>query len=415
MSHNVPAILKRSLSDRLLAITPAALLSLLLITTVAEYDTAGRLVYLRYLLFAISGLLAFILPYLSFPDPLTRLYQLGNYPPGHLLKTYIRRHQMIWGTATILILITALADPGLDGGELPARFGLVLYGVLFLTGIYLFAAARYYRIGRDSQEWNEGRRGAEVRKRLAEFAKYPIDPGSIPSLVATVQISGVGMMTVVIGALVHSVAGLAGEVLIALLLLVLGLTRLSPVRSRSDRFFYQANAFFSEFFTASSTPELEREPLQIGQLWWIPDRWKSHSWALMLQMDRKLPAGRFIVTGHLFLWVVAYQDAGSGVMLSAWAVFAVMHHGLMVLTANRAIAPRWWLRTLDRPVHWVLSRFFIQVRWLLPLMASMLVMNWLFGFFTGVEIGGIGLIYLLSGLLIATIISFRYERYWNRV
>jgi len=415
MSHFVSALHQRSLSDKLLAVTPAVLLSVLLVTTVANYDTAGRMVYLRYLLFALSGLLAFILPYLSFPDSAARFYQLGNASPQQLLRSYFRRHRLIWGTALLLILITALADPELRLSDLSDRLTLVLYGLLFLTGIYLFSAARYYRIGRDSQEWNEGRRGAELRKRLAELAKYPVDPGSVPSLISTVVISALGMMAVVTGALVHSLVGIWGEVLVAALLFLAGVKSIRSVRALSDRFYYQANAFFSEFFTASSSPELDREPLQIGQLWWVPERWKSHSWALMLQMDRKLPAGRFIITGHLFLWVVAYQEAGTGVMLSAWAVFAVMHHGLLTLTTQRAIAPKWWLRALDRPVHWILSRFFIQVRWLLPLMASMLVMNWLFGYFSGAEIFAIGLWYLLSGLLIAIVISFRYERYWNRV
>ena len=43
-----------------------------------DYPFDDRIVTLRYLLFALSGLAAFITPYLLFPDPGVTLVQLAN-------------------------------------------------------------------------------------------------------------------------------------------------------------------------------------------------------------------------------------------------------------------------------------------------------------------------------------------------
>ncbi len=412
---NEPAgksIRKKSWPNLLLVLLPALLLAALFIAIAHAYDYGGRLVMMRYLLFAFSGLFAFILPYLSFPDPDSKLFQLGNLSGRELVTCYLLRHRPVWGIGGLLLLVTALADSRGLTDEFASQLLLLVYSVLFLAGIYLYAAYRYLKIGKDSQEWQEGERGMQVRSQLADVAKYPIDPGSIPSLINSVLISLIGMLAVVAGAMAYGFAGQAGEIALAAGLFLFGVNRYLSVQKEADRFYYQTNAFFSEFFGVASGPEAGREPLKVDQLWWIPTPWKAHSWGLMLQMDRKLPSGRYIAVGHLFIWVLAYQDAGATVMLAAWALFAVLHHGFLLLTATQSIAPKWWLRKLDRPLHWILGRFWVQVRWLLPMMLSMLVMTWFFGLFDWADLGRIAILYLFTGGLISAIISFRHERHW---
>jgi hypothetical protein len=403
---------KNTWADRLLFILPALLIAFLIVAIAHDYDFDSRVVMMRYLLFALSGLFAFILPYISFPDPSGKLYQLGNVNGRQLAKLYLTRHRPLWGICILIIIATALADSRGVTNEFIDQVFLMFYGLFFLCGIYLYASFRYLKIGKDSQEWQEGVRGLHVRKRLAEIAKYPVDPGSIPSLINSVVISLIGMLGVVAGAIAFGFSGLLGELLFSFLLLLFGITRFKSLQDITDRLFYQANAFFNEFFGVSAGPESDREPLRIDQLWWIPSRWKANSWGLMLQMDRKLPAGRYIAVGHLFVWVIAYQDAGRTAMIASWLLFAVIHHGLLMLTSVQTIAPRWWLRTLDKPIHWIIGRFWIQVRWLLPLMVSMWVMKWLFGVPQWQDLGVVFITYLLAAVLISAIISFRHERYW---
>lgn len=407
------SIKNRSWADRALVILPAMILAALFITITHDYGKDERLVAMRYLLFVMTGIIAFILPYISFPDSGSKLFQLANYSPSRLLKEYVNRHQVIWGTGFVLIFVTAMgASRGLSF-DFRDELLLLLYGILFLSGIYLYAAYRYLKIGKDSQEWQEGERGRKVRIQFAAMAKYPIDPGSIPSLISSVLIAVTGMMAVVIGAMAYGAADVWGELGIALLLFLFGLNRYIAFRNEADRFFYQTNAFFSEFFGVAFGPDAGREPLKVKQLWWIPSRWKARGWGLLLQMDRKLPAGRFIAVGHLFIWVLAYQDTSEIILLIIWGVFAALHHGLLLLTASPEIAPKWWLRQLDKPAHWVLSRFWIQVRWLLPLMLSMSVMKLFFGFFEWSDLGVTALLYFVTGGVVAMIISIRYERHWT--
>jgi hypothetical protein len=405
-------IQKKAWADRLLVVLPALLLLTLFVAIAHGHDLDSRLVMMRYLLFALSGLFAFILPYISFPDPGSRLYQLGNIKAKKLSRFYLIRHRPVWSICLLILIAVALADSRGVTDEYTSQLLLAFYGLLFFAGIYLYAAYRYLKIGKDSQEWQEGLRGLHLRKRLAEIAKYPVDPGSIPSLINSVVISLIGMLGVVAGAMLYGFFGQGAELLFSAGMFLFGFYKYRSLEGTADRLFYQANAFFNEFFGVSAGPGSDREPLKVDQLWWIPGRWKANSWGLMLQMDRKIPAGRYIAVGHLFVWVIAYQDAGRSAMFAAWLLFALLHHGFLMLTATQAIAPKWWLRTLDKPVHWMIGRFWIQVRWLLPMTLSMMLMKWLFGVMTWEDLSLVFAVYLLAGALISAIISFRYERYW---
>jgi hypothetical protein len=256
------SIRKTSWPNLLLILLPALLLAALFIAIAHDYDYGGRLVMMRYLLFAFSGLFAFILPYISFPDPDSKLFQLGNMSGRELLSGYLLRHRPVWGIGGLLLLVTALADSRGPTDEFASQLLLLVYSVLFLTGIYLYAAYRYLKTGKDSQEWQEGERGMKVRSQLADVAKYPIDPGSIPSLINSVLISLIGMLAVVAGAMAYGLAGQAGEVALAAGLFLFGINRYRSVQKEADRFYYQTNAFFSEFFGVAPGPDAGRSPLR---------------------------------------------------------------------------------------------------------------------------------------------------------
>lgn len=363
----------------------------------------------RYLLFAWSGLVAFILPYISFPDPSRRICQLGNLPPRALMKRYLYRHRLLVVIALVVLLLTAL--PASGSGTLPERLLLFVSGGLFLGGIYLYSAARYLNTGSESQQWQESERGRSVSMKLAALAKYPVDPGSIPSLISSAWIAIVGMMGVVAGALLSSLfGGLWGELVWGGFFFLFGLQRCYRLVPEADRLFYQTNAFFGEFFGELKQGKAGPEPLKADQIWWIPTRWRVHGWAIMAQMNRVLPAGRFIAGGHLFLWILAYRDLEGGVLILFWMFFAILHQGLLLLTTDSSLVPVWWLRLLDSPAHWMATRFWVQVRWLLPLLAGLVVMKWLFARFGWMEIAQVGLVYLASAALASIVTGWIHER-----
>ncbi|MEX2600560.1 MAG: hypothetical protein WD355_02860 [Balneolaceae bacterium] len=403
---------KKTTLNRFLFVIPALLAGLLFASMVSGAESGERLIVLRYFLFGYSGLAAFILPYLSFPDRRTPLIQIVNLSPTSILKLYLKRHSFLWATGLLLVLVIACGNPFIALPD-PAQAGMTaLGGVLVLAGVYLFAAARYLKSGTDSQLWKEGGRGEKTKKWLADVGKYPVDPGSVPSLLNSVVISLFGMLGVVAGAAAGGYAGVAGEALVALLIFLYGVRSIIQLRATADHHFYHSNAFFYEFFGEGRSGQVDREPIRVGQLWWIPTRWKVHSWALMLELDRRIPSGRLIGIGHLFVWVLAYQRLAEPVLLVVWILFALSHHSLLIFTTQEALAPRWWLRHLDRAEHWAATRFWIQVRWLLPLLISIIVMKSLFGIFSWQDVWLIALVYLASGALFALVAGALHERRW---
>jgi len=361
----------------------------------------------RYLLFAWSGLVAFIIPYISFPDPSRRFFQLLNLSAPALFRRYLFRHKLLLWIASLLLLVTALPSDSSMGQNLL----LLLTGVFLLFGVWLYSAAGYFQAGKRSQQWQESERGRQVSLRLAGIAKYPVDPGSIPSLIMSVKVTLFGMLGVVVGAIASLYGGLMAELTWASLLFLFGLQRCIRLLPEADRNYYQTNAFFGEFFGTLRRGARGSEAVAVDQLWWIPPRWRTNGWALMLQLDRKLPAGRLVAGGHLFLWVLAYRGVAGEGLVAFWLLFAVFHQAFLLLTASSVLVPAWWLRLLDAPLHWVYTRFWIQVRWILPLGTSMMMMMWLFARYGWAEIGLVTGVYLLSAGLVSLLAGFFHERY----
>lgn len=403
---------KQSLFNRVLLTVLALLLGGLFFSMFSESDSRERMFALRLTLFALSGIIAFILPYLSFPDRHSGQFQILNLAPSVIHEAYFRTHRAFLMIVCIVLLMVTLGDiRGLFGIE-SVQLVQFLYSCLFTSGLYMLAAADYLKIGSKSQQWREGDGGGVSRPWLGEITQAQVAPGSVPSLIISVKIAVIGMMGVVTGAWLSSFFGFPGELSVAILLFAVGIWKFIILRQQADRYYYQTNAFFGEFFGTGSSSDLGREALAVRQLWWIPKRWKAHSWALMLELDRRIPSGRIIAVGHLFLWIMAYQGQNSVDMLYLWAGFAVCHHALLLFTASESLAPIWWLRHLDSGLHWVLSRFWAQVRWVFPVAVGMGVMKVLFGYFTWAAIGWVCLLYLVSGALISLILSLQHERRW---
>lgn len=354
----------------------------------------------RYLLFAWVALLAWILPYISFPDPEIALWQLLNRPSSWFHTHLLSRHRYLIGGASLLLLATAMdGESGWNVGWPTLR--TVIYSLLFAFGIWFMAATDLIRIGARSQFWQESERGREIALRVAAIAKYPIDSGSIPSLLSTIRLTLIGMGGVVAGAWMSLTMGPAGELAVAMGVFAIGAFRYGRVRGEAAPTYYRTHAFFSEFFTPPKERNDGERELEPDQLWWVPGHLRIHAWGLLVQLDRTLPAGRVLLVGHLLIWLLAYSGADGGQLWVFWSGFALLHQAWQLPTGTEGLVPGWLRRSLATPWQWTQIRFWMQIRWLLPLLASAGVMQWLFARYPVRALVWMAIFYLGASLLTA--------------
>ncbi|MDX1591388.1 MAG: hypothetical protein R3283_05470, partial [Balneolaceae bacterium] len=247
----------------------------------------------------------------------------------------------------------------------------------------------------------ESEKGLRIRKQIADYMKYPLDPGTIPSMMNTLLVSALGMVAVVAGAYMNSIYGSIGELVIGILVLIVGLFSFLQLRNDTGRHYYQSNAFFNEFFNPQTSQETTVERRKAEQLWWVPSGIRAGVWQFLQQIDRKIPAGRTVLAGHLFVWFVAYQRPGEEFMVVLWILFAVIHHLFILLTLQRSMAPLWLSRWIDTGSNWFLIRFWMQLRWLLPLFVSMNLQLFIFGLPVFHDQLIVGAIYIVSGVFLS--------------
>lgn len=347
---------------------------------VGTESIAERVVALRMFLFFAAGLIAFSIPFLLFPDPYSSTLQLGNVSVKGIGKHIFQRSSLLGKGILLLIFVICFGDLHTPLANLSTKFIYLGMGVSTFMGLYLLGVSRYTRSGIDSQFWKESEKGREMRRKFADYLKYPLDPGAIPSLINTVLITSVGMIAVSIGAVLYNSFGAISELIPAVLVLMFGLLSYRKTRSGIHQYYYATNAFFREFFGVTIKGKEEKEKVQVHQLWWVPKPLKSQVWALLLQLDRKFPAGRVLLLGHLMVWFISYQRPGADTMVSLWLLFALIHHAIIVISMLPEFAPVWWQGWIGSTTNWILSRFWMQFRWILLLAVSVYLNSWLFGY-----------------------------------
>lgn len=339
----------------------------------------SRIVTIRYFLIVLSGLLAFIIPHIFFPDRHMPLYQLGNLSGKAINKLLIKkftRYSLPVYAAFPMMMFADLQSPT---DNLTIKLIYTLVALLFYTGVGYLSLFRYVKSGDESQFWKESEKGRNLRRKIADYLKYPLDPGAIPSLINTIWITFVGIGAVTLAAYVGNVFGPLFEGFVAIVVCGFGLLQMKRTEKKIDRYFYSTNAFFREFFGETLTGDDVTEQRAVEQLWWVPGSLKAHVWQFILQQERILPAGRLIAAGHGAMLFIAYQRPDETFITFLWMLFAVLHHLLIVLTFRGDVSPPWLLRWMAGQKTWIAARFWIQVRWILPLLTGMNVQYFIFG------------------------------------
>lgn len=371
----------------------------------------GRVVALRMFLFFGSALIAFITPYILFPDPYSALMQLGNAGARTILKHLFRRAAILWIGALIFIAAICFGDLNEPLAGLPTKLNYFITGFLFFTGLLVFSICRYTRSGNNSQFWKESERGRELRATMGEYFKYPVDPGAIPSFINTIVVGGLGMIAVSAGAVLYVNFGMFYEIIPALLFIITALYSVRKLISDLVSNYYASGAFFNEFFGETITGKESASKIEVQQLWWVPAPIKSHVWAVLLQLDRKFPAGRAILAGHIIIWLLSYQRPGDELMFSAWLLFALFHHAIIVVSLSDHYLPSWFQRWIGTDVQWIFVRMWIQFRWILLLVVSILFNLWIFGHMSYLALGAILLFYIGSAGLFSLFAHFYKNDY----
>jgi len=353
------------------------------------------------LLFFGSALIAFITPYLLFPDSYAVILQLGNRRAGGIFRHMLKRTETVWSGAIVVIGAVCFGDINSPLTDLGIKALYFATGTLFFSGLMGISISRYAQSGEKSRFWKESERGRNLRANMGEYLKYPIDPGSIPSFVNTVIVGGLGMIGVSAGAALYGVYGPVFESAPALIFVVLAVILMIRLQSDAVRNFYSTNAFFNEFFGETIAGKEAESRIQVDQLWWVPGSIKSHVWAILLQLDRKFPAGRVLFVGHLLIWLLSYQRPAEQTMISAWLLFALFHHAIIFISLSDEYAPTWFRRWIGSGMQWTLIRIWIQLRWVLILGVSIWINSLIFGHVSYAVQGGILLFYIASAAVIS--------------
>lgn len=369
-----------------------------------------RVITLRYFLFTLSGFIAFVTPYLIFPDPNSVLVQLANLTGKQLLKYILDGFASYQWPLLLLLTVIVIGDVSNPVDHLSDKLFYLFYSLSLFGGLNLIALSRYIRSGIDSQFWQESEKGRLMRKRFADYFKYPLDPGTIPSMINTFLISASGMIAVVAGAYLFNRFGILAEMSAGIVVLFIGLLSFLKLKKDTERHYYSTNAFYGEFFDSGTGGESVVERRKADQLWWVPAGIRADVWQFLQQTDRKIPAGRVVAAGHLFIWFVAYQRPGEEFITALWILFAAAHHLFILLTMQQSLAPAWLLRWIDNRFNWFLTRFWMQLRWLLPLLVSMNGQQFVFGFPGWQTQFIILLIYLLSGALLSAVAAVQLNK-----
>ena len=338
-----------------------------------------RVVTVRYLLFALSAFVSFSTPYLLFPDSLTPILQLGNVKGRDFLFYISGKVYSFYWPVYLLIAVVLF-------GDFHSPFELLFEKLIYffvagslLTGLLLISLRRYIKSGPDSQFWKESERGREMRIKAADYFKFPLDPGSIPSLINTITVLLVGSLSVVAASALGNFLGTVYELIAGFLLMAWGFITVYNFRLKFEQTFYSSNAFFREFFRANLKGEDAESKREVHQLWWVPGSLKPHVWQYLVQLDRKIPSGRIVAAGHALIWFMAYQRPDQEFLLILWAGFALLHHLLIIMTFKNELSPPWLLNWLGSPATWLFARFWMQIRWIIPLLISMNLQLFIFG------------------------------------
>ena len=369
---------KISIRTRITAILLLGMLSYICIKLVGDANLGQRRVFIRYWNCLVCGFFAIAVPHLLFPDAKLYLIQTINLGRRQLLIHQFRKLGVVFSVTFLPVIILVFYD--LEDVTRNIFDGMILLveSWLFLFGIGCYAFQKFASIGQLSQEWREGKRG-----KIYRHLRIKMQAERVPTMIATVSITFWGMHLIVLGTYLSHVYQFDLEWLSGFLLLGWSAVRMALKIKAYDRHFYCTNAFYGEAFKDPSVFEREEhESVAYASLYWVPRRWRPHVWAGLLQLDGRLPLAVFMVLGHIFLWLLFYLHTSDAFITAYLLLFIVAKNGASYPLATQSVAPIYFQMTLQSPTNWVITRFFINLRWTFLFVLNLPLIAWMWETFT---------------------------------
>ncbi len=327
---------------------------------------------LRYWTILSAGALAAAVPHVLLPDARIPLLQLLNRPPAQLLTYQLGQWAPVVALFVLPAILLAFYDPSgwtTDGATKGVQ---LIEHLLIMMGTGAYSLMHYVRLGVQSQAWQEGRAGQWYATSVEQAGQgVSVPRGLVPALFATARVFSVGLAAVIAAAYLEPFsAGLAAWAPGAALCAAAAV-QAARTRATYDRHFYHTNAFYSEVLGGGGVRARARSPIAYEAIYWVPHRWRPAVWASLRQFDRVLPLGRLVALGHLLLWVLFLQDVSLAVIGAYLLLFIVAQNAACFVLLRPTVAPPAFQLTHTSPAHWMMARFFVNLRWTLPLVLSL--------------------------------------------
>ena len=369
----------RRTSDIVLTTLLLGLLAYISISLSADATLDERHRLLIYAALFACGVFAIALPSALIPDLLVGTQQLFNTPPKKLLSEQIKRWRIWIMSVCLPIMFIALVDRQNPGSELLTKSWWIGSHLLTIIAMGLYSLRVYFSIGPTSQQWQEGTKGSWWSKvtELNPALSMSVPRGLLPALSSTMRVFGVGVLVVMASAIMERDLNPILMPLPGLLMLCWTLRKLHQVRPHFDRYYYHTNAFYGEVLRTGSFTSNVKETTPYQGLYWVPTRWRPHTWASLVQIERVVPIGRFIVFAISFLWILSWRDAAPETV-STYLLLVIAGKNLSILAFNRRdLAAPLLTQFMQSPLNWSITRGFVNLKWTLSLAVGLLPLIWL--------------------------------------
>ena len=367
------------LSSRVLFILLMGLL--LYISTSISNDATmeERTRLLAYSTFFACAVFATSLPNALIPDPLLGTYQLLNTPPADLLREQLKRWAPWISALCFPVLLIAWTDVSNPLEALYTKLVLCLAHLLVVIGTGLYSLSIYYSIGPSSQRWQEGTDGTWWKKatEVHPTLQPAVPTGLLPALTATVRVFGLGVLVVVLSMYLARDVGPIHALWPGLLLFGWSVHRLFRSHRSFDRYYYHTNAFYSEVLRSGSFSAEVKETTPYEALYWVPSRWRPHTWAQLVQLERAIPLSRFVILGILFLWIIAWTDASQALIFAILMLLITGKNLSVFIFTRNDLSARSLSQSLQSVNDWGITRGFVNLKWTLALAVGLTPIVWL--------------------------------------
>lgn len=330
------------------------------------------------------ALFATSLPNALIPDTLLSFHQLVNTSPTQLLRDQFSRWVPWIGSMLIPPVLVAFYEPGAWTEAIGAKLFLVIANLSTVLAMGIYSFCFYYSIGPNAQHWQEGSTGGWYDKMVAFDPRFevPLPRGLIPALTATSRIFMTGVVVVIAQLYLARDVGLIHTLWPAFIILAWSLYKLNTLHQTFDAAYYHTNAFYREIFQRGSLRTEERIAIAYDAVYWVPHKWRSHAWMNLVQLDRVMPIGRFLTIGIVVLWVMIWQGVNTTYITSYILLLITVKNLASLVLSRQGLNPPSFQHLFQSRTDWSLTRFFINIRWTLPLFIGMISLAWLHPLFS---------------------------------